>query len=249
MANSVNNGKYLFHGTSAISVWASYKEAKSVRSLIVSNSKTLCDLTKRLDPKAHLIRFGPTFPYQFPRIKLSLTDKLYTAFTYSREWEMVGSEAQISLICESRENKKFRLSPLYYFQFGSTMYALSRQIEELIMAKKTYRVDGAVLILNKDYLISNSLLSLPKAGESHEESYLVEPLPWSSVYGILFIGKLKGNKLLNLRFWMNDLNENQTRHETMDHDLNRLVNDIYKTEQNIKTMKRIPNLNGIIHPN
>ncbi|MFH1362209.1 MAG: hypothetical protein ABIH69_06110 [bacterium] len=180
--------KLLFHGTAAISVYRSYREAQALKDEKLEGRKLL------VNPNHPFHVHGALYPsninYELEQ-KLCLADTLPIAFMYAAEWSSAkildGSIQFINTIGGS-----FKLSISETDPFSPHLDDLAKLIKRLICygsSKGHLFPPGAILVLDGKYLADHELLEVlpPSIYYNRDEYARVSYLPWRAIKGCLLV--------------------------------------------------------------
>ncbi len=191
--------KFLYHGTSVLSVWASYHKWKKFGKVLRKHPQQAEFYLDQYGARDYFNRFGPYYPdlkknaqHVSPLSLPCLTRDLYTALDFADSWKVEGYNTHdLTLALKSDKTR---------VHFNTTLEVLGikpvRRIAQAFKgAKADIRTPGAILIFDGRYLESAGLL-LPPMGE---EDYVVRCLPWGAMRGI-FLVDAKGQKISGFMF-------------------------------------------------
>jgi hypothetical protein len=206
--------KLYFHGTSALSVWVSYRRALN-----------LVENIKRKNPQAerHLDdtgsreifrQYGPLYPSQSYHERYSARvylSSLVCAMEFSEGWEInpTKSHSDSDLFLASKLGRDQSFYPEEGWMDLPNPEEIRKCITMLLKhGGSSYRTPGAVLVLDIPFLNDNRLM---RPGIGAEELATLAFLPWRAVRGVLFFDvnsttNLSGLEQLPLGLWPRDKN-------------------------------------------
>ena len=170
----------LFHGTTAFSVWKSYRHALAIRKMAKTDPKRLDRYLRDMNAEDIYHRFGPLYPamhYNFRYFKghghtTALVTEALRAFQFSIDTKRFRDK-YIGFPTEDGLGK-----------YTSDVASLSMKIREELLYGDKFVTPGSILIIDHYYMSRNSLLS---TSDSTEQNAFANALPWQAIRGIIFV--------------------------------------------------------------
>ncbi|MFH0887457.1 MAG: hypothetical protein V1843_04745, partial [bacterium] len=152
--------RLLYHGTNALSVWQSAKDARGLNYLPHSNK----GVSNQVNQKLFQV-FGPAYPKVGREV--CLVNYWGNAWTSAIEWKLEYAHNRLS--AESSTQRRMPVKTEIFQSFGKDSFPAL--------------IPGAIIVANGYYLSKNNLLIPPKG----EEDVIASYLPWSAIDAILFV--------------------------------------------------------------
>lgn len=202
----MNTPKLLFHGTSAVSVWASYQRAL----VLLKTAKNEPDKFKRYLKVNNIhhnnyYKFGPAYPISFSSGSTHLTESLGDAYMFAMGWKR-GEYNQNNLRMESRANQFFDIycdpaipEPIAWRFLPSAQFESPREITEVLypltLPGIRFQSPGAILIVDGIFMLKEGFLD-PVYLDTPFVDVRATYLPWRAIRGMFFTyGEIKNGNI------------------------------------------------------
>ena len=182
---SIKESSLLFHGTSAYSVWRSYRFA--IAMIKLQNSAPIKRYLQETKSESLFTSFGPLFPSMSFNLNFTvrgrpcLTEDIKEASIFSMGYRMTPDEGRLNLINDM--GRSINVSDYCDNVFGKSTKDVEDLHYSLIKSHSSFLTPGAILLINGKYMKENNLLLAP-AGE---EFKIAKCLPWRAIRGIIFV--------------------------------------------------------------
>lgn len=193
--------KLLFHGTAAISVWASYQHALMLRRAERKDPAALKNYLKAVNTEQLYTAHGPAYPGEpYYRVRyrgVCLVNSFSHAAYYCNWAKAEGDEGFVKFTNTLKHGFEITeyefavcLVPEYLSQsqvrrYGDQGYI--QLVQGLAGAELPFKTPGAVPVVDKDYLLRHELLFPGNFPGKGEEDCASNYLPWRAIKGVALV--------------------------------------------------------------
>lgn len=189
----MNTPKLLFHGTCAVSVWASYRHALALVRTAKNDPEKARRYLEATKAQEYFSRFGPAYPNTYANDnnptypKVCLCSSLFYPLGFSTGWEkQIPDDWKIHLMNGNGRRLHLHCHPMTFGR-DDVHSEIERPKELVEILHPLAKIDilfgtpGAILLIDGDFMKINNLLCPPRSGE---EETTATYLPWRAIRGI-----------------------------------------------------------------